>query len=128
MYAKLFLNRSGRFEAKGLNIPPERPYKCGNLDTLEYEYSVSIECDAKRLSPEGFVIENTRVHSYMVDTFGTEGRHWDAISCENMALKAANELCEALVTEGIGIISVIVTFTGSNGAKITAECRPEVQR
>jgi hypothetical protein len=121
----LQLLREGTFDAKGLVIPAERPYKCGNLDTTSYAYAVRIKADGRKLTPEGFIIENTAIHGYFVQTFGTESKPWEAISCENMAQKAADDLCAMLLASGIGVEEVEVTLVGSHGARIIATCIPE---
>lgn len=71
------------------------------------------------------MIENTAIHDYMIRTFGTEGNHWNAMSCENMAIKAAEDLCMKLIQDRVSIRKVSVTFEGSNGARITATCEAQ---
>jgi hypothetical protein len=51
------------------------------------------------------------------------GRPFKAISCEQMAARAAMEIGSQLVKEKISVKAVICTIIGSNSARLTATWR-----
>ena len=113
---ELCLEREGEFNPVNMR---ENMRRCGQLGLMHYKYAVKIEATDANLSPEGFVIENGRVHNYFHTRY-CSGRPWTAMSCENMASKAAMDIGRTLVKEGISVHTVQVTITGSNNARLTA--------
>jgi hypothetical protein len=112
----LCLEREGEFDPVNMR---EQSNRCGQLGLMKYKYAVKIEATDESLSSEGFVIENSRVHNYFHTRY-CSGRPWKAMSCENMAIKAAMEIGRTLVKENISVHTVQVTITGSNNARLTA--------
>jgi len=123
----LRLERSGRFNASGSMIPNAR--KCGSMRSKVYSYTVRIEATDSRLTVEGFVLNNEVVGDYFDRKYGRSAPKWDAVSCELMALTAAKELADIICGQGVDCRKVLVTITGSNGARITAswEARSDSQ-
>lgn len=118
----LILERGGKVHAKNM---VSNSHKCAAMRTRTYEYRVKIEATDRHLSPEGYLLNNEHVASYFEGTFGVKAPRWDAMSCENMALKAAREICKMLLDQGVDCECVTVQILGSNGAWITAKCKPE---
>jgi hypothetical protein len=114
----LSLSRSGHFKASTMK---PNAHKCAAMATKVYPYFVRIEALDTRLSPEGFLFNNERVQNYFDNRFGHKAPEWDAISCELMALTAAKELAQTLLSEGIEVQSVECCILGSNGAQITSK-------
>ena len=114
---KLVLSREGEFTP--VNMKENPTDRCGQLGMKSYKYAVQVEATDEKLSPEGFVIENSRLHNYFLTRY-CSGRPWNAISCERMALKGAMEIGTQLIKEGISVISVTCTVVGSNSAQIQA--------
>lgn len=112
---KLSLEKSGSFQSNFQTGSIEG--KCGLPMSNSYEYFVRVNGTDKRLSPEGFIIENSRIQSYFDNTYAlvTEFR-----SCELIASKAAKAIGEKLVSEKISVESVEVTISGTPGAKLSA--------
>jgi|SRR5277367_4527081 len=115
----LSLERDGEFDPVNMR---EQSNRCGHIGLMKYRYAVRIEATNESLSPEGFVIENGRIHNYFLTRY-CSGRPWKAISCENMASKAAMEIGRTLVKEGISVIMVSCTIMGSNAARLSAVWR-----
>jgi hypothetical protein len=115
----LTLEREGEFETKGM---VETQTKCGPLGLQKYSYAVKIEATDESLSPEGFIIENGRVHNYFITRYAS-GKGFAAVSCEEMARRAAMEIGKQLVKERISVTAVICTIKGSNNARLTAHWR-----
>jgi hypothetical protein len=109
------LTRSGRFHA--LTMRPN-PHKCAAMRTKTYPYWVSIEATDAKLSPEGYVFNNERIDEYFDARFGRNAPEWDAVSCEHMALTAAQEIAQIMQSEGIDVLCVECQILGSNGAEI----------
>lgn len=120
----LTLEREGEFDAVNM---VETQTKCGPLGLKHYRYAVKIEATDESLSPEGFVIENGRVHQYFINNYANPRRRWPAISCEKMAIKAAHTIGQQLQKEGISVTAVRCTIFGSNNARLTAVWRAERQ-
>jgi len=112
----LCLEREGEFDPVNMR---ENDNRCGKIGLMRYKYAVRIEATDENLSPEGFVIENSRVHNYFLTRY-CSGKPYVAVSCERMATRAAMEIGRTLVTEGISVHTVQVTVTGSNNARLTA--------
>lgn len=116
----LSIRRAGSVRASKM-IP--NTHKCAAMRTKVYKYEVVVVGTNRRLSPEGYLLNNERVQEFFEVRFGAKApQPWDAVSCEMMAQISAEEICSMLVAEGIDVITVTVTITGSNGAKITATC------
>jgi len=113
----LTLEREGEFEPVNM---VENSSRCGQLGLMHYRYFVRVEATDERLSPEGFVIENGRVHDYFLTRYCDPKKSFKAMSCERMAVKAAMEIGRTLVEEEISVTSVQVTIFGSNNARLTA--------
>lgn len=113
------IERAGKVRARNM-IP--NAHKCAAMRTKVYQYHCVIEAHDTKLSPEGYVFNNERVQEFFERRFGSLAPKWDAISCERMALVSAEEICRLLLSEGIDVRRVLITITGSNGAKITAVC------
>ena len=92
--------------------------KCDLAHIAVYHYKVEITATNESLSPEGFIIENSRVHSYFIEAYA---KPVPVMSCEKVAMKAAEDLGEMLKAENISVVSVKATITGSNGALLSAE-------
>ena len=117
------ITRSGKFRALRMQ---DNSHKCGAMRSKAYEYAVKIEALDVHLTPEGFLINNENIHLYFQVNFGElTTRNWDAMSCENMARKAAKDLRDMLLNESIAVICVSVSIKGSNGAWLTAKAKPE---
>jgi len=115
---KLVMSRNGAFNPVNMvgNILTDR---CGQPHMKTLNYSVEIEATDESMSPEGFVIENGRIHDYFLKKF-CSGRPWEAISCERMAINSAMDIGRLLIRESISVISVTCTMVGSNEARIKA--------
>lgn len=118
---ELCLEREGEFDAIGM---VENGQKCGALGNRHYRYYVRIDATDTNLSPEGFIVENGRIHQYFINNYATPGRLWRAISCERMAALAAMRIGQRLLSEKISVTKVTVTIFGSNAARLTAMWRP----
>lgn len=114
---KMSLEREGEFEPVAMR---ENNHRCGPMGQMHYRYAVKIFATDGSLSPEGFIIENGRVHEYFVQNY-CSGKEWDALSCEKMAAKAATDLGNIMFNEGITVVAVKVTIFGSNNARLIAE-------
>jgi hypothetical protein len=114
---KLVLSRQGEFTP--VNMKENPTDRCGILGLKTYKYTVEVEATDDKLSQEGFVIENSRLHNYFLTRY-CSGRPWNAISCERMAIKGAMEIGRQLIKEDISVTSVKVTMVGSNQAQIEA--------
>jgi len=115
----LSLERSGQFDASTSMIPNN--HKCAAMDTTTYHYTVRIETDGDKLTPEGYLINNELIQAYFDHRFGLAANKWDAISCELMAITSCRELAEQIEQSGIPVQCVECSITGSNGAKIDAK-------
>jgi hypothetical protein len=113
---KLVLFREGEFVPVNMR---ENLHRCANLGVFKFRYAIEIEATDDRLSKEGFVVEQSRLHNYWLTRY-CSGKPWNAMSCENMAIKAAMEIGRTLYKEGISVIAVKVTMFGAEGAKIDA--------
>lgn len=111
------LERAGTFEAKASYGPAA--VKCDLADQHTYRYFVRITGSDRRLSPEGFLVENSRVHDYFITHYAS-GNPWPVRSCELMARKAARDIGKMLAEEGISIEKVECALGGSNGAMLWA--------
>ena len=118
---QLILERGGK--VKATNMVPNS-HKCAAMKTRIYEYQVIIEANDSHLTPEGYLLNNEYVATYFEGTFGVKAPRWDAMSCENMARKAAKEICKMLTEQGVSCDHVTVRLKGSNSAWITAKCTP----
>jgi hypothetical protein len=123
---ELLLERSGRFNAAASMIPNNR--KCGSMGSKVYSYAVRVEATDKKLTEEGFVLNNELIQAYFVGRFGAKAAKWDAISCELMARTAARDLFKQVCDGGADCQCVEVSITGSNGAKITAKWTVEDEK
>lgn len=112
----LCLEREGEFVPTGMIETSDR---CGQIGLMKYQYAVRIEGTDESLSPEGFIIENSRVHNYFLSRY-CGGKRFVAMSCEKMASKAAMDIGKTLIKEHISVKLVQVTITGSNNARLTA--------
>lgn len=112
---KIELERSGKFRTSFLHGDIDG--KCGLPDAQEFSYTVRIYGTDKSLSPEGFIIENSRVQLYFDRTYAHVKQYR---SCELIASKAAEALGRKLVSEGISIDKVSATISGTPGAQLTA--------
>ncbi len=117
------LTRSGRFHARTMR---RNEHKCAAMRTKTYPYEIAIEATDRSLSPEGYIFNNERIGAYFDSRFGENAEPWDAVSCENMALTAANELARIMLDEGIDVRRVECQILGSNGAKIRAIWNKEI--
>jgi hypothetical protein len=113
----LSLEREGEFVPVNM---VENNTRCGQLGHMLYRYIVRVEATDERLSPEGFVIENGRLHNYFLTRYCDVKKKFNAVSCERMAVKAAHEIGKTLLKEKISVTSVQVTIFGSNNARLTA--------
>ena len=113
----LRLYREGKFKPVNMR---ENPQRCAQYGVFEFRYAIEVCATDERLSKEGFVVEQSRLHNYWITRY-CSGKPWNAISCENMAIKAAMEIGRTLFKEGISVVSVKVTMHGAEGAKIDAE-------
>jgi hypothetical protein len=86
---QLILERGGKVKAVNMI---SNAHKCAAMRTKVYEYFVIIEASDVHLSPEGYLLNNEHVATYFEGTFGVKAAPWDAMSCENMARKAASEI------------------------------------
>jgi hypothetical protein len=120
----LCLEREGTFEPKNMR---EHDNRCGHVGLMLYNYAVRIDATDEKLSPEGFVIENGRVHNYFITRY-CSGKPHVAVSCERMAVRAAMEIGRTLVKEGISVHTVTCTIEGSNKARLTAIWKRETDR
>jgi hypothetical protein len=118
------LTRSGKIHARTMR-PNE--HKCAAMRTKTYPYEVRIEASDRKLTPEGYIINNERIDSYFSSRFGEKAPIWDAISCENMALTACRELAQIMLNEGIDVQCVECQILGSNGAQIKGIWTPKIQ-
>lgn len=117
----LTLTRAGKLNAsKTMN---NTACKCAAMRTKIYPWKVRIEGTDRRMSKEGFLLNNEKVGAYFDNRWGVNARPWTAVSCELMALTSAKELC-AMVHEEADVVFVEVSIKGSNGAWITARCGP----
>lgn len=114
---EITLERRGTFRA--ITMIPNAT-KCAAMRTKNYAYYVKIDATNERLSKEGFVMNNECVDSYFQRRYGEKAKPWHAVSCERMALTAAQEIMNLLVSDGVSAKRVCCTLTGSNGATITA--------
>src|SRR5271167_1369088 len=104
------LEREGEFDPVNMR---EHSNRCGQVGLMKYKYVVKVEATDEKLSSEGFVIENSRLHNYFLTRY-CSGKPFIAVSCERMAIKAAMEIGRTLVKENISVTTVQVTITGSN--------------
>lgn len=116
------IERAGKVRASSMI---SNAHKCAAMRTRKYQYHCLIVANDTKLTPEGYVLNNEQVQEFFERKFGRLAPRWDAMSCELMALTSARELFDRLLANGIDVVSVQVTITGSNGAKITALCRHE---
>jgi hypothetical protein len=105
---KLVLMREGEFNP--LNMV-ENNNRCGQLGLMHYKYVVQVE--------------NSRIHNYFLTRYCNPRKSFDAMSCENMATKAAMDIGRTLVKEHISVTGVTVTIVGSNAARIQATWQRE---
>jgi hypothetical protein len=115
---KLVMSRNGAFDPVNM-VGKVETDRCGQPHMKTLNYSVEIEATDEHMSPEGFVIENGRIHDYFLKKF-CSGRPWEAISCERMAINSAMDIGRLLIRENISVISVTTTMVGSNDARIKA--------
>jgi len=113
---KLILYREGEFTPVNMR---ENLHRCAQLGVTKFRYAIEVEATDEKLSKEGFVVEQSRLHNYWTTRY-CNGKPWNAISCENMAIKAAMEIGRTLYKEGISVVAVNVTMHGAEGAKINA--------
>lgn len=92
---KLRVNREGAFTVHPDNDASSR---CGKLGTREYKYFVSIEATNRRLSPEGYVLENGIVEKYFLNTY--HEKTMACPSCEQMAQDAIEYFREKFQMKG----------------------------
>lgn len=80
---KLRINREGSFSV----TPAEgAETQCGTVGKRDYTYFVSIEATNRRLTPEGYVMENGLTDEYFQKTYN--GKTMVCPSCEQMAQDA----------------------------------------
>lgn len=113
----LRLYREGVFNPVNMR---ENLNRCAQLGVKQFRYAIEVIATDDSLSKEGFVVEQSRLHNYWLTRY-CSGKPWHAISCENMAIKAAMEIGRTLYREGISVVGVKVTMHGAEGAKIDAE-------
>lgn len=111
------VNRSGKFKTP-MQVGIEG--KCGTPDAMEYEYDVIVEGTSERLSPEGFLIDNSKIFRYFDLTYTKAQTPYKAESCERMAMRAAQAIGEYLVAENISVTRVTVVIVGSNLTRLKA--------
>lgn len=109
---------SGWFQATMRGDPS---FKCDLALINQYHYLVIIEATDERLSPEGFIIEASRVQSYFDQTYAV-GETGPVMSCELIARKTARDLCALLKRENVSVTKVNASIKGAHGAHITAIC------
>jgi hypothetical protein len=95
--------------------------QCGALRTSILNYRVAITADDIVLSPQGFLVDNNRIHDYFVDTY----RDIDEfVSCERIAMKARDDMLAAFQEDEdlrkVRILSIEVAVSGTPGAWLTA--------
>ena len=112
---KLTLDKSGVFTTWFISGQEHR--KCGMAATTAFNYDVHIEGTDKKLSDEGFLIENGRIQEYFESTYAMPQ---PVRSCELIACIAARALAELLKKDGAHVYNVTVTIHGTPGAKLTA--------
>jgi hypothetical protein len=110
------LTRAGRFHALTMR---SNPHKCASMNTKIYHYDVTLNATDKRMTPEGFILNNEHVQSYFDNRWGINAPAWDAVSCELIAITSAKELCE-LARRDADVWRVTVGIKGSNGAWLNA--------
>lgn len=81
----LRINREGEFVA---TRDQKTESQCGKVGAQHYRYFVTIEATNKKLTKEGFVMENMWVDEYFQDRYVNQ--QVECSSCEDMAQHAIN--------------------------------------
>lgn len=112
---KVTLEKSGSFHTYFAH--GDLDSKCGMPASQEFKYDVKVEGTDEQFTPEGFLIENSKIQTYFDDTY----RHRRFYrSCEQIACDAARDLAKLVSKEGAQVHQVVVTIHGTPGAKLTA--------
>lgn len=104
MFKTLAVSRRG---VMAIGLVRDDSTQCMNRGDREIDYQVEVQCDPELLTPEGFVIERSKISRYFDSKWG--GIVAKLPSCEVMAKTAAVELA-ALV--GPGAREVLVNIGG----------------
>lgn len=117
----LKLSRVGTFTSQFLG---SSDLKCGPPSIETFQYEVVIKATDEKLSPQGFLIEHSRIQTFF-DKHYPDGTR--VKSCELIAMHAAKTIGSFLQNENISVRSVSVTISGSPMAKINAEWIPPIK-
>lgn len=109
----LKMKREGTFHANFR----ETAVNCGRGGQTIFQYRVEVECDEDVLDSRGFIMDNNDVQFYFDSTYR---RKQDAVSCENIAMKACIEL-HRMIVKRESVRRLAVTINGSAAAGLTAE-------
>lgn len=122
----LRINREGSF---AVSESAQTESQCGRVAQTQYRYFCSIEATNKKLTPEGFVMENLWADQYFQDTYNLETK--EVPSCEEMAQRAIDHFLGLFQTvpelEGIDLTRILVRIHGSEVSFIEGEWRKELQ-
>lgn len=115
---RLFMKTAGTFTVGTVDHDATQ---CGIRGTRELQYRVVIEGNADCLTPEGFIIDGTRIRQYFADTYG--GHVETLPSCEHIAMRACEDFHAMLGDKGCLAVEVTVDGTGLWG--LTASWRAD---
>lgn len=116
---RLYMARQGKFTVGSVG---DDAHQCGFKGARELAYSVVIEGDCMKLTPEGFIIDNFAIQRYFDEKYGGHVDHF--VSCEKIAMQAVRDFRRAVA----GCKSVKVTIDGTSGAAgLTASWRADGQ-
>lgn len=126
MNIALRINREGEFTT----VPSqETESQCGKVGALHYRYFVSIEASNKKLTKEGFVMENLWVEEYFHNRYVRDRQA--CASCEDMAQEAVKHFLRLFgricgepgepELEGVDLRRILVRIHGSPVSFIEAE-------
>lgn len=118
-----------------LRINREGTFPCGERTTFQcgtegkeddYRYAIAIEATNKKLTPEGFVMENAWCEEYFKQTYGEKP---ERPSCEEIAQRAIRYFREKFEKEpdlqGVELRRIYVRIHGSPVSFIEAEWKKD---
>lgn len=122
MPMKLSINRSGEFIT---HQDSDHPQQCGKVGARHYKYFVSITASNKKLSKDGFVMDNLWVDEYFQLCYGENKLRMKCDSCENMAQRAVDYFHHVFENHeevrGVEVLRIYVRINGSDISFIEAE-------
>lgn len=117
----LRINREGEFIA--IHESQSTENQCGKPGAKKYRYFVTIEATNRRLTAQGFVMENLWVADYFRERYET--RQEPCRSCEDMAQEAVRHFGDLFTTveelKGVDLRRIYVRIHGSDVSFIEAE-------